>query len=256
MKTINPLTITIAGLLGASIVTSAFAYQDDEALAAARYKESQKTEAWKPVPQKVETPQDAAPSDAIVLFDGNGLSAWVDKDGNPAKWESTPYAMTVTPGLGDVMTQQSFCDAQLHIEWRTAREDEKDGQNKANSGVFLQSRYEVQMLDSYTNETYVNGQASSIYKQFIPLVNASRPAQEWQTYDIIFKAPRFKDNELVSPAYMTVLHNGVLVHNHVELKGQTEWIGEPKYYPHGCLPIKLQDHGSANSFRNIWIREL
>jgi len=248
---VSLITSALLAFSGASVAT--LNNQDD---AEARYKESQKTEVWAPVPKKVEAPVGQAPSDAIVLFDGTNLDGWEDSDGNPIKWELSPYAMTVKPGTGDIATKQSFCDVQLHIEWRTAREDEKDGQNKANSGVFLQSRYEVQMLDNYTNTTYVNGQAGSIYKQSIPLVNASRPAQEWQSYDIVFKAPRFEKDELVSPAYLTVFHNGVLVQNHVELSGQTEWIGEPKYYPHGCLPIKLQDHGSANSFRNIWIREL
>nr|WP_136252821.1 DUF1080 domain-containing protein [Ningiella ruwaisensis] len=222
----------------------------------AQYEESKKTEVWEPVPVKVEAKPGEAPSDAIILFDGNGLDAWEDKDGNDVKWESTPYAMTVVPGTDYIYSKQSFCDVQMHIEWRATREEEKTGQNKANSGVFLQSRYEIQVLDSYDNKTYPNGQAASVYKQYIPLVNATRPAEEWQSYDIIYTAPRFEGEKLIKPAYLTLLHNGVLVHNNVELKGQTEWIGEPKYYPHGCLPIKLQDHGSANSFRNIWVREI
>lgn len=218
--------------------------------------ESKKTEVWEPVPQKIETPLNQAPSDAIILFDGNGLDSWEGNKGQPAKWDSTPFAFTVAPGTGDIQTKQSFCDVQLHLEFNTAIEAQKDGQNKANSGVFLQSKYEVQILDNYTNPTYPNGQVGSIYKHTIPLVNPSRPAGEWQSYDIIFKAPRFDDDKLVSPAYLTVLLNGVLVQNHVELRGQTEWIGPPKYHSHGCLPIKLQDHGSPNRFRNMWVREL
>ncbi|MFC4701556.1 DUF1080 domain-containing protein [Glaciecola siphonariae] len=222
----------------------------------AQIEESKKTEVWGPMPKKVEAMPGQAPSDAIVLFDGNGLDSWVDKDGNNPQWEDSPYALTVKPGTGYIFTKQSFCDVQMHIEWRATREEEKEGQNKANSGVFLQERYEIQVLDTYENKTYANGQAASVYKQFIPLVDASRPAEEWQSYDIIFTAPIFENDELVKPAYLTLLHNGVLVHNNIALKGQTEWIGEPKYYPHGCLPIKLQDHGSANSFRNIWVREI
>ncbi|WP_395341133.1 DUF1080 domain-containing protein [Ningiella sp. W23] len=223
---------------------------------AQRYEESKKTEVWKPVPPKVEAMPNQPPSDAIILFDGNGIDSWEAIDGSDAPWDHSPYAMTVRAGSGDIVSKQSFCDVQMHIEWRTTREDDKTGQNKGNSGIFLQSRYEIQVLDTYQNSTYPNGQAASIYKQFIPLVDASRPAEEWQTYDIIYTAPRFTGSELTSPARLTLLHNGVLVHNNVELKGQTEWIGEPKYYAHECLPIKLQDHGSANSFRNIWIREI
>ena len=130
------------------------------------------------------------------------------------------------------------------------------GQQRNNSGVFLQQRYEVQILDSYANQTYPNGQAASIYKQAIPLVNAMRPAGEWQYYDIIYKAPRFANERLISPAFITVIHNGVLVQNHVEIEGKTEWIGPPSYEAHGCEPLQLQDHGNLVSFRNIWVREL
>ena len=252
----STLTALIIFLSVSSFAASPHLVSLNQDQAKSRYEESQKTEVWTPVPAKIEAVQGKAPSDAVVLFNGSGLESWVNQNGKPAQWESSPYAITIKPGEGDISTKQSFCDVQLHIEWRSAREDEKSGQNKANSGIFLQNHYEVQMLDSYTNTTYVNGQAGAVYKQFIPLVNASRPAQEWQSYDIIFTAPRFEDNKLVSPAFLTVLHNGVLVQNHVELAGQTQWIGDAKYHPHGCLPIKLQDHGSANSFRNIWVREL
>jgi hypothetical protein len=235
------------------VLPSTMAFAD---VTQAQIEESKLTEVWEPIPVKVEAMPNQAPSDAIILFDGNGLDAWEDKNGEDSKWESTPYAMRVTPGADYIYSKQSFCDVQMHIEWRTALEEEKEGQNKANSGVFLQSRYEIQILDNYENSTYPNGQAASVYKQFIPLVDATRPAEEWQTYDIIYTAPRFDGEALLAPARLTLLHNGVLVHNNIALKGQTEWIGEPKYYPHGCLPIKLQDHGSANSFRNIWVREI
>jgi hypothetical protein len=247
-STIIASTLIVVGLL---MNINAFAQATPEMIA-----ESKKTEVWEPVPQKIEAPENQAPSDAIILFDGNGLDSWQSIDGEPAKWETSPFAMTVKPGSGDILSKKAFCDVQLHLEFNTAIEPEKTSQNKANSGVFLQSRYEVQILDNYTNTTYPNGQVASIYKQSIPLVNPSRPAGEWQSYDIIFKAPRFEGERLISPAYLTVLLNGVLVQNHVELAGQTEWIGKPKYHAHGCLPIKLQDHGSPNRFRNIWVREL
>ena len=131
-----------------------------------------------------------------------------------------------------------------------------EGQQRNNSGVFLQQRYEVQVLDSYESKTYANGQAASIYKQTIPLVNATRPPEQWQEYDIIFTAPRFDDETLKTPGYITVLHNGVVVQNHVEIQGKTEWIGEPSYEAHGCAPIQLQDHSNEVSFRNIWIRKI
>jgi hypothetical protein len=217
---------------------------------------SKATEVWEPVPKKVNTPKNAAPSDAIVLFDGNNLDAWQDHHGNSAKWQVIANTIEVVPGAGDMSTKAAFCDIQLHLEFQTADEPNKTGQGKANSGVYIQGRYEIQILDNHQNTTYVNGQVGAVYKQHIPLVNASRPAGEWQTYDIIFKAPVFEQDKLVSPAYVSVLHNGVLIQNHVEIKGQTQWIGAPQYYPHGCAPLRLQDHGSPNRFRNIWVREL
>jgi hypothetical protein len=165
--------------------------------------------------------------------------------------------MTVQKGAGDIRTKQAFGDCQLHIEWRAPVEVIGDSQGRGNSGIFLQSTYEVQVLDSYNNRTYSNGQAASIYKQHMPLVNACRPPGEWQTYDIIYEAPIFHDDgTLARPAFITVIHNGVLVQNHVMLKGHTPYIGLPKYTAHGKLPIRLQDHGNPVSFRNIWIREL
>jgi len=155
-------------------------------------------------------------------------------------------------------TKQNFGDCQLHIEWRTPIDTAgMEGQARGNSGVFFMEQYEVQVLDNYKNPTYTNGQAASVYKQHVPLVNACRPPGEWQSYDIIFKAPRFNDDGTVkSKAYVTVIHNGVLVQNHVEIQGPTAWIGHPPYKKHGKLPISLQDHGNQIAYRNIWIREL
>jgi hypothetical protein len=216
------------------------------------------TEIWEPEPAMV-TPGDhsAPPSDAIVLFDGSGFSNWETANGDAVKWKLENGAMTVQKGAGDIRTKQAFGDCQLHIEWRTPSEVVGNSQGRGNSGIFLQSTYEVQVLDSYNNRTYSNGQAASIYKQHMPLVNASRPPGEWQTYDIIYEAPIFHDDgSLARPAFITVIHNGVLVQNHVMLKGHTPYIGLPKYNAHGELPLRLQDHGNPVSFRNIWIREL
>jgi hypothetical protein len=217
------------------------------------------TEVWDPVPEVVTPGENSAPpSDAIVLFDGKNLAQWQGKDGQKAKWRIEDDAMTVLKKSGNISTKKGFGDCQLHIEWRTPAVVKDEGQDRGNSGVFLQGRYEVQVLDSYNNRTYSNGQAGSIYKQYIPLVNACREPGEWQNYDIIFKAPRLKeDGSLKSPAYMTVLHNGVLIQNHVEIKGTTVYRGEPKYERHNLKePLMLQDHDNPVSFRNIWIREL
>ena len=217
------------------------------------------TEVWEPVPRVV-TPGagTAAPSDAIVLFNGKDLSEWQQVDGAPAKWTVAGGAVTVVKSSGNIRTKRAFGDCQLHIEWRTPGKVEGDGQNRGNSGVFLQERYEVQVLDSYNNRTYSNGQASSIYKQHIPLVNASRKPGEWQSYDIFFRAPRFAENgTVVTPGSITVVHNGVLVQDHVEIKGTTANVGVQSYQKHNPKePIMLQDHGAPVSYRNIWIREL
>jgi len=220
---------------------------------------AEKTEVWEPVPPVVEAPKGAPPSDAVILFDGTDLDEWEAEDGGVAHWPVDGDAMTVARREGGIRTKRDFCDIQLHIEWRAPADIEgMDGQDRGNSGIFLQERYEVQILDSYNNETYPNGQAASIYKQHIPLVNVSRPPGVWQTYDIIYTAPRFaEDDSLKSPAYVTVLHNGVLVQNHVEIQGKTEWIGAPDYdEAHGCDSLFLQGHDAAVSFRNIWVREL
>ncbi|MFC4314294.1 DUF1080 domain-containing protein [Steroidobacter flavus] len=219
------------------------------------------TEVWSPVPVKV-TPgatAGAPPSDAIVLFDGKNLNAWKsEKDGGPAKWRVEQGELVVAPGTGDIQTRASFGDVQLHVEWYAPQlPADKVGQDRANSGVFLQDVYELQVLDTFENKTYVNGQAGAIYKQYPPLVNANLPAGKWQTYDIIFTAPRFaSDGSVQSPARMTVLHNGVLIQNNVSLKGATAYIGAPVYKAHGDLPIRLQDHSHEVRFRNIWLRKL
>ena len=219
----------------------------------------EETEVWEPEPRVVTTAPDKAPSDAIALFDGSSLDQWVSqKDGfSPAEWEVADGGVTVVPGKGSIQTKQQFTDYQLHVEWRSPTEIVGEGQGRGNSGVFMQGLYEVQVLDSYSNRTYSNGQAASLYKQRIPLVNATKAPGEWQAYDIIWTAPRFSaDGILISKARVTVLHNGVLVQNHVELDGPTEYIGIPKYKAHGAGPIVLQDHGNPVSFRNIWIRPL
>lgn len=220
----------------------------------------EETEVWEPVPALVKpgTNPGDAPADAIVLFDGTSADAWESVNGGNAKWTVANGALTVLPGSGDIRTKERFGDVQLHIEWRTPiLPPEKKGQDRGNSGVFLQELYEVQVLDSLENRTYSNGQAGSIYKQFIPLVNAARPAGQWQTYDIVFRAPRFAtDGSLESPATLTVFLNGVLIQNNVELKGSTVYIGAPTYTAHGEAGIRLQDHDHLVSFRNIWVRKL
>ncbi len=220
----------------------------------------EETEVWEPEPSIV-TPgsqSHQAPSDAIVLFVGEDLSQWVDINGREPQWEVKDEIVTIVKGTGAIKTKIKFGSVQLHIEWRTPSEIAGEGQGRGNSGIFFMELYEVQVLDSYNNRTYSNGQAASIYKQHIPLVNASRPPGEWQTYDIIFKAPSFDTGgKLVKPAYVTVIHNGVLVQDHVELRGPMEYIGQPVYQAHDKkLPLQLQDHGNPVSYRNIWIREL
>ncbi len=217
------------------------------------------TEVWEPEPKSVNPGKygEVPPSDAIILFDGKNLNNWVDKDGKIAKWTVANNAMTVVKGTGDLKTKQTFGDIQLHIEWRTPTKVEGEGQGRGNSGIFLSEKYELQVLDSYHNRTYSNGQAGSIYKQSMPLVNASKGPGEWQMYDVVYIAPKFKeDGTLKSPGYITVFHNGVLIHHHTEIQGTTEYIGKPKVVPHGKGSIRLQEHGNPTSFRNIWVREI
>ena len=229
------------------------------------------TEVWTPEP-KVVTPGPtctAAPSDAIVLFDGKNLDEWVSaQDHSPAQWVVANGIMVVkkAPGVGNIETRRSFKNYQLHVEWRVPENITGSGQARGNSGVFLASTgpyddgYELQVLDSYNNKTYVNGMAASIYKQSIPLVNANRKPGEWQSYDIVWTAPTFNDDgSLKTPAYVTVFFNGVLVQNHFQLQGQTLYGGKPFYKKYDRAPIKLQAHGDKSepiSFRNIWVREI
>jgi hypothetical protein len=227
------------------------------------------TEVWTPVPTII-TPGatcGAAPSDAVVLFDGSNLDQWVSaKDQSPAGWVVHDGVMTVDKKTGNIETKQKFHDYQLHLEWQEPVDIDGSGQARGNSGVFLASTgpgdagYEMQIVDSYENTTYVNGQAASIYKQSPPLVNAMRKPGEWQTYDIVWTAPTFNaDGSLKTPAYVTAFHNGALVQNHFQLKGETLYIGQPSYKAFDGAPIKLQAHGDKSkpiSFRNIWVREL
>jgi len=216
------------------------------------------TEVWEPVPPVVDPGTSSnAPSDAIVLFDGSNFNEWEHLNGNPVKWNLEDGAMTVVRRTGGIRTKKKFGSIQLHIEWRTPSEVTGEGQGRGNSGVFLQEIYEIQVLDSYQNSTYVNGQAGSVYKQSIPLVNASRPPGVWQTYDIIYHTPVFKnDGSFEVPPTVTVLHNGVLIQDHFKLLGTTENVGHPKVIPHQNGSIMLQDHSDPVSYRNIWIREL
>ncbi|MDP6098371.1 MAG: DUF1080 domain-containing protein [Gammaproteobacteria bacterium] len=225
---------------------------------------------FEPVPALVSgVSHDAAPSDAIVLFDGSNMNAWERlADGSAVQWDIEDDGITVN-GTGTIRSKQAFRDFQLHIEWKSTDVIEGQSQSRGNSGIFLHSLYEIQILDGWENPTYVNGQAGAVYLQHIPEVNATRRPGEWQSYDIIFTAPVYlSSGALGSPAYVTVLHNGVLVQNHVEILGST-FTRAPEYtsrctpYSHeevqacdGRMPLLLQDHGQVVSFRNIWLREL
>jgi len=235
------------------------------------------TELWEPIPPVVQPDENAPPSDAVVLFDGDNLNEWetgpgffmhsglvegyIDEllsDGEPADWDLKGDHMTVKPEAGNIKTKQRFGSVQLHVEWKTPSEVLKEGQDRGNSGIFLMGLYEIQVLDSYQHQTYSNGQAGSIYKQHAPLVNASLPPGEWQTYDIFFQAPQFSEQgTLIAPAYVTVVHNGVLVQHHTAIWGPTVYLGIARYIPHpDKMPLVLQDHSELVSYRNIWIREL
>jgi hypothetical protein len=227
------------------------------------------TEQWQPVPPLVTPGAHAGvpPSDAIILFDGRNLDQWVlTKDHSPATWKVANGIMTVEKSAGNIETKREFGSYQLHLEWRIPKDITGEGQARGNSGVFVASTgngdsgYEIQILDSWKNTTYVNGQAASIYKQSPPLVNAMTKPGEWQTYDVVWTAPSFAaDGTLKTPAYLTLFHNGVLVQNHFKLTGETRYIGQPAYQPYQHAAIKLQAHGDPSapiSFRNIWVREL
>jgi hypothetical protein len=236
------------------------------------------TEYYEPVPAVVHSPPGGVPTDAIVLFDGTSLDAWEPAKSKNKFWKIKDGAIIATPGnLTDeeaaavaatrsapdspwdgIRTKQNFGDVQLHIEFRTPAEVEESGQGRGNSGVFFMDLYEIQVLDSWENPTYVNGQLGSIYKQYPPLVNPARPPGEWQVYDVVFIAPRFaKDGSVESPARMTAFLNGVLIQYDSVLLGPTVWRGEPEYHAHADkLPIVLQDHNDHVAYRNIWVREL
>ena len=216
------------------------------------------TDVWAPVPPVVSAPASGAPSDAIVLLDGKNFDAWESVKGGPAPWILEDGGMVVAPRTGAIRTKAAFGDIQFHLEFRSPSVVKGTSQGRGNSGVFFMGRYEVQVLDSYNNPTYVNGQAGAVYKQHFPLVNSSRPPGEWQTYDIVFVAPRFAPGGVMdTPARLTVFHNGVLVQHDVEVKGPTENRGYPAYKPHAArLPLELQDHGDLVGFRNIWVREI
>ena len=198
------------------------------------------------------------PSDATVLFGGSDLSQWEMEDGSAAKWAVHDGSFEVVSGTGTIRTKQGFGDVQLHLEWMAPSPPRGEGQDRGNSGVFLMGMYEVQVLDSYENRTYPDGQAAALYGQYPPLVNASRPPGEWQTYDIVFRAPRFDAaGQVTAPAHVTVLHNGVLVQDAVELTGPTGHHQRPPYQAHAArLPLGLQDHGHPVRYRNVWVRDL
>lgn len=242
---------------------------------------AESTELYRDLDRVAPGKEGAPPSDAIVLFDGSTLSQWQKpafvyggsmaeyaellpalKAGPyttpPADWKLEKGALVVVPGTGHLVTKELFGDVQLHIEWLAPENTTKKGQDYSNSGIFFMGLYEVQILNSYDNETYNNGQAGAIYKQHIPLVNATKPPGNWQRYDIVFSTPKFSERgDLLNPARMTVFHNGVLIQNNVSLLGPTCYIGQAHYIKHPEeLPILLQDHGNPVRFRNIWARKL
>ena len=275
MRQITFTSIAIVGLI--SFVMPVYAQQGGSGRGArggrgASGPRHEDTEVYEPVP-KVVTPgatNAAPPSDAIVLFDGKNLDEWVtNRDKSPAKWTVADGILTVKKGPeggGNIETKRTFKNYQLHVEWRIPENITGSDQARGNSGVFLASTgpgddgYELQVLDSYNNKTYVNGQAGSIYKQGIPLVNPARKPGEWQTYDVVWTAPVFnEDGSVKTPAYVTVFFNGVLVQNHFQLQGETLYIGKPFYKKYDRAPIKLQAHGDRSepiSYRTIWVREL
>ncbi len=206
-------------------------------------------------PPVISVPTDTAPSDAIVLFDGSSLREWQSLDGGEAKWKISRNTMMNTNGSGGIITKRDFGDVQIHLEFATPEVVEGEGQARGNSGVYVQGAYEVQVLDSYENETYADGMLGAVYEQYVPLVNAARKPGEWQTYDIIFRAPVINGSgHVVKRPTFTVLLNGVLVQDNVEINGPTRAAPRPDISGKG--PIYLQDHGNPVKYRNIWVREL
>lgn len=257
------LTISAAVLWGTLLFTTNLAAQDNKYPPLPAMTPDM-TEFWSIQPAII-TPGDkttnayiTAPSDAIVLFDGTNLNQWIgSREKGSAPWTIQDGAIVVKGGTGDIQTKADFDNFQLHIEWSAPTPGNEKSQGRGNSGIFLQDRYELQVLDNYQNETYGNGQAGSIYKQTPPLVNAMRKPGEWNTYDVIYTAPTFKeDGTYRTPPCITVLHNGVVVQNNTAIRGTTEYIGHPQVQAHGKAPIRLQDHGNPVKYRNIWIRPL
>ena len=230
-------------------------YRDTELIQGQKYRvhDMERPEPWIVQPGAEDH---QAPSDALVLFDGTDMSAWVTPAGEPAAWKVENGYMEVN-GTGSIKTKENFGDCQLHLEWACPAEVVGTSQGRGNSGVFLMDRYEIQILDSFENRTYSDGQAGAIYGQFPPLVNASRGPGEWQSFDIIFEAPVFEVEAVKKPAYFTILHNGVLLHHRTAAVGPVKHKDPTSYVPHeAALPIGLQDHGNPTRFRNIWLRRL
>lgn len=234
------------------MANSSAGYDDTPILPGSRYRVHDGT---RPQPRVVRPGE--PPSDAVVLFDGTDLSRWRSASGGPAGWRVADDTLEVVPRSGDIRTAEEFGDCQLHLEWSAPPEVRGESQGRGNSGVFLMDRYEIQVLDCYQNPTYADGTTAAIYGQCPPLVNACRPPGEWQTYDIVWEAPRFEGERLARPARLTLLHNGIAVHHAVELLGGTGHRRLPVYVPHAPVaPLRLQDHGDPVRYRNIWVRRL
>lgn len=254
-----------AAVIASLLLIAAPAIRADENSHAADLKRWKPSDRNRPVPPII-TPATPStqqapgkpPSDAVVLFDGKDLSQWQNAKGGPADWKVVNGVIEIVPGKGDIHTAQAFGDCQLHVEWAEPNPPHDKDQGRGNSGIYLMSKYELQVLDSYENKTYADGQAGAIYAQTPPLVNACRPPGQWQWYDIVFHGPHFNaDGKLLRPAHITVLQNGVLVQDNTELTGPTDYMKRPPYVAHPAkMPLLLQDHDQPVHFRNIWIREL
>jgi len=238
------------------VPTSSLGYDDTPFLPGGKWRVHDGNRPQPPVVTPAAEPG-GPPSDAVVLFDGTSLDAWVSVAGGPARWKVENGYMEVVPGTGDIQTLAEFGDAQIHLELCEPAEVKGEGQGRGNSGVFLMGRYEIQVLDCYNNLTYADGTSAAIYGQYPPLVNACRPPGEWSTYDIIWETPRWENGQLIKPAYVTVLFNGIVVHNHRRLLGYTSHRVLTEYVEHPPVgPLRLQDHGDLVRFRNIWYRPL